>query len=954
MADFTLNAPGTTNNPWNPANVIQPAGDSTHGLRTDATGIRGNTAGGKFGHDAAYGATIVSSITYADQSNGDLDVVGAIVRTGANAGCIIGVVFAGSGCRVITEDASGSQTNISTFATYPATRANGDVFIVTVSISGGTATVTSTQNGSAITFNVSTTTTYATETTLAAGGNLSPTNYISQFTGTGVSVVGIAFNTASNGGDQTAVSTYSGSHSWSGTNRMASIDVPCLGPGVTVTAMTYGGAACTYIGSCATSTSFGSVECWRICSSDAGAPAAGVNTLSITLSGSIEFTPLWSTYTGVNQFLPTEAFNSAQATNAGSATDASVSITTVADNCWVHAAVVANDTSITAGNTSRNNVSGVLGSGANEDNNAAKTPAGAVSMSYSGMGTTTTWAIAGYAIRPVAAANDTGFVTRFNSSANLSSSLTTSVKLATTLNSVSKMAAVLSTSSLLATLLAAHPVMSPTMSTAFNLQSSLRAISSQINALTNWSTVTLAGTLYNGNGSAISPYLWTEGPPPPVGTTLYYDATYITIYSDAQTSSSQANASSIVQWYDGVRWWVGEIVYTDSQVTYFASNASVTNDLSTSIPLLTSYRAAASMTNGLTTIVSLVTNVNSQSSMQSSLTTGIAAQASLISTAKMLPTLGTGISLQTSFSSVAAMSSAFSTALNATLVSSSRMTAAMSSGIPLSTSFSSIGGLSATFALPDTSQSSVWVSQTSIVNALTTAVQLQTTIAANASVTSALATGIPLSVAFQNVASMVNQLGGASASLVTQLISKSEMVNDLYAYYPFYTHLSSHAALTSSLETNISLATSLVSDSAISNSLTVVAVQLPPEWRRIYIGPSPVDAINGQVLPDKDPDDVLDYAVVLSDEANEPDPLKQMIVSVESVSPDESPVVLTIDSAVWAMSDPASGVVDSVVFWLSGGTIGSTYVLRIEADDTETSPHMRVIVRRFTITVAKQ
>lgn len=216
---------------------------------------------------------------------------------------------------------------------------------------------------------------------------------------------GIKFDAAANSGDQAAASSYSGNASWSGSNRLLAIDVSMLGPGVNVTAMTYGGANCTFIGSRSTVTSLGGVEAWRITSSDPGAPGVGSNTLSITLSGSIEFTAEWVSYTGVHQTSPTEGFNSAQATNAGSATDASVSITSVANNCWVHAAVVANDTSITANQTTRNNISGTLGSGANEDNNTNVTPPGATTMSYSGMGITTTWAIAGYAIRPIAASS---------------------------------------------------------------------------------------------------------------------------------------------------------------------------------------------------------------------------------------------------------------------------------------------------------------------------------------------------------------------------------------------------------------------------------------------------------------------------------------------------------------------------------------------------------------------
>lgn len=224
-----------------------------------------------------------------------------------------------------------------------------------------------------------------------------------------VSAAGIAFDAAGNSGDQAATNTYSGGASWSGTSRLLAIDVSMLGAGVTVSSMTYGGAACTFVGAISTVTSFGRVEQWRIASSDSGAPATGSNTLVVNLSGSLEFTVEWASYTGVHQSSPTESFNSAQATNAGSATDASVAVTSIADNCWIHAAVVANDTSISAGNTTRNNVSGTLGSGANEDNNAPKTPAGSVTMSYSGMGLTTTWAIAGYAIRPLAATSIISF-----------------------------------------------------------------------------------------------------------------------------------------------------------------------------------------------------------------------------------------------------------------------------------------------------------------------------------------------------------------------------------------------------------------------------------------------------------------------------------------------------------------------------------------------------------------
>jgi len=187
MTDFILNAPGTTNNPWTPANVIIPA--ST--IKSDATGFRAGVNGTDvtFAHNASYGSTITSTVTLATTGTSSDDViVGAAVRTGANAGGIIGVFFGVSGCNVCTATGAGVPTFISTSTAM--TRALGDVLSATVSISGGTATVTALHNGTPLTFNVNTTTTYAGEASLAAGAQFQPQNtnslYLSQFTGTGV------------------------------------------------------------------------------------------------------------------------------------------------------------------------------------------------------------------------------------------------------------------------------------------------------------------------------------------------------------------------------------------------------------------------------------------------------------------------------------------------------------------------------------------------------------------------------------------------------------------------------------------------------------------------------------------------------------------------------------------------------------------------------------------------
>lgn len=209
MADFTLTPTGAAN-PYAPANVIIPV--ST--LQSDATtpaSFRASTAGvyAVFAHNATYGSTIVASATMqATLHDSDDLLLGAVVRSGANAGCLIGVFFANTGgtpaCAVLTVAANGTRTAVSTNAGFPTPPAANDVYEVTVSISAGTATITATQNGSAITFSANTTTTYAGEASLAAGGSFDPqfnnTTRVSSFSGTGVASTGGVLRRGMSGG----------------------------------------------------------------------------------------------------------------------------------------------------------------------------------------------------------------------------------------------------------------------------------------------------------------------------------------------------------------------------------------------------------------------------------------------------------------------------------------------------------------------------------------------------------------------------------------------------------------------------------------------------------------------------------------------------------------------------------------------------------------------------------
>ena len=218
---------------------------------------------------------------------------------------------------------------------------------------------------------------------------------------------GIAFDSASNSGYKTATNTATWSHTCTGSDRYLAVNVERLStPGTTVSSITYNGASLTQIGSASSGTDVGRVEAWGL-----AAPASGANNIVVTLSAAVAWAGTAVSYTGVHQTSPTEGWNSATAVNVGAA-DATVNITTVADNCWVIAACATDDASITASQTSRNNVTGAAGSGADEDS-GPKTPAGSVTMTYTGVAALATWVIGGYAIRPVAASSLSGFLARF-------------------------------------------------------------------------------------------------------------------------------------------------------------------------------------------------------------------------------------------------------------------------------------------------------------------------------------------------------------------------------------------------------------------------------------------------------------------------------------------------------------------------------------------------------------
>jgi hypothetical protein len=204
----------------------------------------------------------------------------------------------------------------------------------------------------------------------------------------------IAFDSNNSIAYQMAVSTYSWNHTCTGSNLFLAVDISLLSTaGTTVSSITYNGVALSLIGVKSSISGANRIECWGVKN-----PTAGTHSISVTLSASISSVASSVSYTGIDQITPTEAFNSAQALNVGAA-DATVTITPTVKNTWIHGAVSTNDTSVTANQTSRNNITGALGSGANEDTGPI-TSITSTPISYTGVGSAQIWGIAGYALRP--------------------------------------------------------------------------------------------------------------------------------------------------------------------------------------------------------------------------------------------------------------------------------------------------------------------------------------------------------------------------------------------------------------------------------------------------------------------------------------------------------------------------------------------------------------------------
>lgn len=200
----------------------------------------------------------------------------------------------------------------------------------------------------------------------------------------------IAFDATANAQSAANASSLTFSHTVSGANRLLHVGVSYArgsGSGITVSGVTYAAVAMTSIRSdCNTG---GATEpCTAIFYLIA--PATGANNVVITMSAAVgsgrTIVGGAISLTGAHQTSPLDAHNGNNSFDVG----ISVSVTTVADNCWV-VDTVAGLAAVTvgAGQTQRWNVTDATNqpAGSAGSTEGPKTPAGAVTMSWGGSDT---------------------------------------------------------------------------------------------------------------------------------------------------------------------------------------------------------------------------------------------------------------------------------------------------------------------------------------------------------------------------------------------------------------------------------------------------------------------------------------------------------------------------------------------------------------------------------------
>ncbi len=216
----------------------------------------------------------------------------------------------------------------------------------------------------------------------------------------------IAFDAASSGYiTNVSSSSMTVSHTCSGSDRILVVAVACYAAsgGDVVSGITYNGTAMTFVAKekgNGTNTNTYSYLYYLV------APATGANNIVVSFSSNITYAWLAaSSYTGAAQTGQPDASDSATS-GATTSTTVTDTITSVADNCWaVMGGFNNNATTWTAG--ANTTIRAQSGGSANRqmicDNNAAKTPAGSITLTAT-CSSSQPWATVIITIAPAGAA----------------------------------------------------------------------------------------------------------------------------------------------------------------------------------------------------------------------------------------------------------------------------------------------------------------------------------------------------------------------------------------------------------------------------------------------------------------------------------------------------------------------------------------------------------------------
>ncbi len=360
------------------------------------------------------------------------------------------------------------------------------------------------------------------------------------------------------------------------------------------------------------------------------------------------------------------------------------------------------------------------------------------------------------------------------------------------------------------------------LSTGIKLGGAANAATTAAAALTNWATVTLAGTLYTGVGGIFDPNLVWPYTTPGVGSVIYYDPTYVTIEPNGEIVSTVNNCTFVMQYYDGTNWNIVVVVVTPSMVGYADVGEFLTGALSTAIQMVSGAAALVSAVGALSTAIKLAGTASDVTSATAALSTQIkmagnaiavatasgnfqAGSAALAGSAQVSTNaagaIGTAIQLLSSAVALASAAGTLATQILATAsaLATTQASGSLTTGIHLSGAATDATAASASL-LTQIRISSAASDLTTSAAALTAQIEFLGTAAAQATASGQMTTLHPLqgaaadvSTATASLSTLVEMSGtawvnvAASGGLATTIILAPEVVATTLATGRLYT-----------------------------------------------------------------------------------------------------------------------------------------------------------------------